>query len=424
MAKIDKVQEVAVSKLVPYEKNAKVHGAEQIEKLQASIEEFGFLTPCLIDKDMNIIAGHGRVMAAKAIGMETVPCVFIEGLTETQRKAYVLADNRLGELGEWDMDLVSEELQKLSGEGFNIDVTGFTAEDQIIDNAEIEELDVGVDLADADKKERRTKSGDIWVLGSHRLMVGDSTNYGDVSKLCGSEAVDMLETDPPYNVAIKNSNGDTIANDDMADSEFAAFLNEAFKNAFTVMKAGAAFYIWHADSNGRIFRNSCEESGLKIRQNLVWVKNSFTLGRQDYQWRHEPCLYGWKDGAGHYFSEKRNISTIIKSKEEFSEMSKDELVDYIYSILDRSTVFFEDKPMSDDLHPTMKPVSLIERQIKNSTRQGEIVLDLFGGSGTTLVACEKLGRRCFMMEYDPKYADVIIDRWESITDKKAVLLNG
>lgn len=232
--------------------------------------------------------------------------------------------------------------------------------------------------------------------------------------------IDLLETDPPYNVAVSNARGDTIKNDNMAEDEFHEFLYSAFSNAAAVMNKGAAFYIWHADSNGLTFRACCEEAGLTIKQNLIWVKNRFTLGRQDYQWMHEPCLYGWKEGAGHYFSEKRNIPTVIKSLDRIDTASREELLDLIYELRDMTTVTFEDTQVVDDLHPTMKPIDLIKKQIKNSSRPGDNVLDLFGGSGTTLLACEELDRNCFMMEFDPKYADVSIRRWEEMTDKKAV----
>jgi len=423
MGKIAEVQEVTIDLLIPYVNNAKIHSEEQVTRIASSIREFGFLSPVLVDRDHNIIAGHGRVMAAKKLKLKKVPCVYIEGLTDVQRKAYILADNRLSEMADWDTTLVAAELQALSEEGFDVDLTGFSVDDQIIDNEEIEELDIGVDLADAGAApETDTKSGDLWILGGHRLLVGDSTSFDDVEKLMGGVEADLLETDPPYNVAVSNASGDTIANDDMKDDEFMQFLRDAFTNAFTAMRPGAAFYIWHADSNGHMFRNACLESGLTIKQNLIWVKNHFTLGRQDYQWRHEPCLYGWKEGASHYFSEKRNISTIIMSRGDIHEMSREELVEYVESLYDCSSVAFEDKPLADDMHPTMKPIALIEKQIKNSSKEGDVVLDLFGGSGTTLLACETLKRRCFCMEYDPKYADVIIKRWEELTGKKAELV--
>jgi len=423
MAKIDKVQEVAISKLRPYERNAKIHGREQIEKLKASIQEFGFLTPCLIDGDFNIIAGHGRVMAAQEIGMKKVPCVFIEGLDETQRRAYILADNRLGELGEWNMDIVAEELQWLNENDFQIDLTGFELDDQVIDVGALDDLGIGEQIEEmVSQSGPESKRGDVYALGKHKLMVGDSTNSDDVLRLMAGEEADLLVTDPPYNVAVESENGDTIINDNMSPSEFRDFLAAAFKNAHDALRMGGAFYIWHADSNGLDFRQQCESAGLKIRQNLIWVKNAFTLGRQDYQWRHEPCLYGWKEGAAHYFVEKRNISTIIKSKDIYSA-DRDELISIIESLVEHSTVADADKPQRAEFHPTVKPIELIERQIKNSSRTGDLVLDLFGGSGTTLLACEELGRRCNIMEFDPKYADVIIARWEEMTGEKAYLLN-
>lgn len=423
MAKIDKVQEVAINKLIPYENNAKKHSREQIEKLKASIQEFGFLTPCLIDKDYNIIAGHGRVMSAQEIGMKEVPCVFIEGLDEAQRRAYILADNRLGELGEWDMDIVAEELQWLNKNDFQIDLTGFELEDQIIDVGSLDDLGIGKQIDEmVNRPTPQSKQGEVYALGKHKLMVGDSTNSDDVLRLMAGEEADLLVTDPPYNVAVESENGDTIINDNMSPSEFRDFLASAFKNAYDALRMGGAFYIWHADSNGLDFRQQCENAGLKIRQNLVWVKNTFTLGRQDYQWRHEPCLYGWKEGASHYFIDKRNISTIIKSKDIYSA-DREELISIIESMVEYSTVADADKPQRAEFHPTVKPIELIERQIKNSSRSGDLVLDLFGGSGTTLLACEELGRRCNIMEFDPKYADVIIARWEEMTGEKAYLLN-
>lgn len=232
--------------------------------------------------------------------------------------------------------------------------------------------------------------------------------------------IDLLETDPPYNVNISNSSGMTIANDNMDSDSFAEFLHDCFVNAWTVMRPGAAFYIWHADTNGLTFREQTKAAGLDLKQNLVWIKNRFTLGRQDYQWQHEPCLYGWKPGASHYFVDQRNLKTVIKSKGGFETLSREQLLDIVQSF--ETTTMFEDIPLVDDLHPTMKPIDLIIRQVKNSTKKGWNVLDLFGGSGTTLIACERLERNAFLMEFDPKYADVIIRRWEGETGKKAELI--
>lgn len=270
------------------------------------------------------------------------------------------------------------------------------------------------------KEEELSRPGDVWRLGVHRLMVGDSTKLEDVMRLMDGNEADLLETDPPYNVAVSNSNGDTIENDNMSQQAFERFLLSAFSNAEAALRSGGAFYVWHADSNGRVFRDALEDAGLQIRQNLIWVKNHFTLGRQDYQWMHEPCLYGWKSGAAHYFQSARNLPSVIKSID-LESATKEELIQLFKEVKDSSTVLYADRPTKDDLHPTMKPVELVVKQIKNSSQEGDIVLDLFGGSGTTLIACEQLKRRCFMMEFDPKYADVIIRRFEEETGIVAVL---
>ena len=422
MAKSVKLQEVAIDLLKPYERNAKMHPQDQVEKIMKSIEEFGFLTPCVIDSDYNLIAGHGRVQAAKEMGIEAVPCVFVEGLTEAQRKAYILADNRLGELGEWDMDLVSEELENLKEEGLDIDLTGFNIDDILFEDIE------DIDIVPAEQETEsatipKAKRGEVWILGRHRIMCGDSTDPEDMEKLMGGGSASLLETDPPYNVAVEGKAG-TIENDDMPDEAFYDFLCKAFRNASSVMKEGASFYIWHADSNGLQFRSAAEASGLTIRQNLIWVKSHFTIGRQDYQWKHEPCLYGWKEGAAHYFLDIRSLNTVQEYEGELLKFSKGELIDIIKNLYeDISTVWHADKPVVSELHPTMKPVSLIKKQIRNSSVEKDIVLDPFGGSGTTLIACEEMNRRCYMMEYDPHYCDVIINRWEGLTGEKAVLLN-
>lgn len=423
MAKIGKVQEVPIVKLVPYERNAKIHNENQIEKIVKSIQEFGFLNPCLIDKDNNVIAGHGRVMAAKKLGWHKIPCLYIEGLTEAQRRAYILADNRLSELAEWDRDLISEELETLKAEGFDILLTGFSIDDIVIDD------DFGVEheasAPQIVETKAQVKRGEVYALGQNRLMCGDSTKTEDVQKLMGGEYADLLETDPPYNVAVQNSvNGQTIENDNLPDHEFRDFLFSAMQNASNVMKQGAAFYIWHASSTALIFMQVAEEVGLTVKSTLIWVKNHFTLGRADYQWQHEPCLYGWKEGAPHYFIDLRSLSTIYDG-ENLQDLSKEDAIEQLALLRNvLSTAMREKVPTRDDLHPTMKPVSLIKKQIRNSSKEGDIVLDLFGGSGTTLVACEEMNRRCFMMEYDEHYASVIVDRWEKQTGEKAERIDG
>lgn len=443
MAKIADVQEVSLEKLRPYERNAKKHGPGQIEKLKASILEFGFLTPCLIDSDYNLIAGHGRVMAAKELGITSVPCVFIEGLTEEQRRAYILADNRLGELGEWDMELVSRELEALKENGFEIELTGFTFDD--ITNEDIDFSGLDDDADEIEKQippESNIERGTIFQLGEHRLMCGDSTKEEDVQKLMNGEMADLVVTDPPYNVALghhmrpseakqlhRRTDGLVIDNDDFADEEeFIDFLSKAFINMRSVLKAGGVFYIWHGSTHTDSFKKALEDNGLQIRELLVWVKNIFAFGRQDYQWRHELCWYGWKEGAAHFFIEDRTKSTVFEKLLDIDSMTLEEtraLLKKFYRESETMTsVLHENKPLASELHPTMKPVALIERQIHNSSREGEIVLDLFGGSGTTMISCENQRRKCRIMEFDPHYCDVIIKRWETLTGRKAVLING
>jgi len=436
MAKIDGVQEITIDLLRPYSNNAKIHGEEQVQQIADSIKEFGFISPCLIDRDYNLIAGHGRLMAAQKLGMEKVPCVFVEGLTETQRKAYILADNRLTELGEWNRDLVSEELMSLQSSGFDIDLTGFNIDDISITD-DMGEYYTDEDFAqDASGVEPRIRRGEVWQLGRHTLMCGDSTVKADVHKLVGDEVIDLLVTDPPYNVSLgtdsghpvrpgemkarkRRTDGKVIENDSWEDDDaFIEFLTTAFINARDVMKEGASFYIWYASTQSYNFLTALKEADLTLRQTLIRVKNALALGRQDYQWRHEPCMYGWKDGAGHYFIDLRSQDTVMNVPN-IDSLSASELRDLYKELASFTTAMVEDKPTRSDDHPTMKPLYLIKKQVRNSSRENETVLDLFGGSGTTLLACEELNRTCYMMEYDPNYAEVIIRRWEELTGEKA-----
>lgn len=388
---------VDINSLVPYANNARMHCPEQIKLIQSSLREFGFINPVIIDKDNGIIAGHGRVIAAKKEGFKEVPCIRVEHLTEAQKKAYILADNRLAELSEWDEEMLKIEIEQLEGLDFDIDMLGFDLEDFVYDEDGIE-TDVKEDnYEEPAPKVAKAKPGDIYQLGAHRLMCGDSTNEACVTALMGGSLADMLITDPPYNVDYHGGTPGklTIKNDSMEDAQFRAFLTSAFNCADGVMKPGAVFYVWHADSEGFNFRAACKEAGWVVRQCLIWKKSSLVLGRQDYQWQHEPCLYGWKDGAGHLWASDRKQTTILE---------------------------FE-KPKRNDVHPTMKPVKLFDYQICNNTKEKDIVLDLFGGSGTSIIACEQNGRICYMMEFDPCYVDVIIDRWEKLTNKKAELIH-
>lgn len=383
------VQQVKIEKVKPYDKNPRKNKAA-VDYVANSIKEFGFQQPIVVDKDMVVIAGHTRLKAAKKLKLKEVPVVIADNLTEEQVKAYRLADNKTAEKAEWDFDLLTDELLSLQELDFDMEQFGFD-----FDFGEDEEA-VEDDNWEADVPEEPiSKRGDIWVLGRHRLMCGDSTDAADVALLMDGNKADMLLTDPPYNVDYtgKASELETrkIENDKMEDSAFQDFLTSAFSNAAENMKAGGVFYIWHADSEGLNFRVACKRAGFQVRQCLIWNKNSMVMGRQDYQWKHEPCLYGWKDGASHLWASDRKQTTVLD---------------------------FE-KPQKNNLHPTMKPIKLFDYQIKNNTKGDDIVLDLFGGSGTTIMAAEQNGRRGFVMEYDPKFVDVIVDRWEQFTGMKA-----
>jgi len=392
-----KITQKKVTELIPYVNNSRTHSDEQVAQIAASIKEFGWTNPILVDGSNGIIAGHGRLLAARKLGYEEVPTIELADLTETQKKAYIIADNRLALNAGWDNEMLTIELNDLLADGFALEMLGFDPKEL---NALLEP-EVIEGLTDEDAvpnvpKEPKTKLGDIYQLGNHRLMCGDSTNVEAVVELTGGGGVDMLLTDPPYNVAYEGGTKEklTIQNDSMGDDQFRQFLRDAFVTADTVMKKGAVFYIWHADSEGYNFRGACQDAGWQVRQCLIWKKSSLVMGRQDYHWKHEPCLYGWKDGAGHLWAADRKQTTIL----EF------------------------DKPHRNGEHPTMKPVALFEYQMLNNTKGGDMVLDLFGGSGTTLLAAEKHGRHAYLMELDPKYCDVIVKRWEDFTGKTAQLL--
>jgi site-specific DNA-methyltransferase (adenine-specific) len=328
--------------------------------------------------------------------MTTVPVMVAAGWSDAKKRAYVIADNKLALNAGWDNELLALEFAELKDMDFDLDLTGFTADE--IAALMPEQIEPGLTDEDAVPEVPEvsiTVKGDVWVLGKHRLMCGDSTSIDAVEKLTGGGGIiDMLLTDPPYNVAYEGGTKEklTIQNDSMGNDEFRQFLRDAFVTADSVMKAGAVFYIWHADSEGYNFRGAINDAGWKVRQCLIWKKSTLVMGRQDYHWKHEPCLYGWKDGSGHLWASDRKQTTIL----EF------------------------DKPSRNGEHPTMKPVALFEYQMLNNTKGGDIVLDLFGGSGTTLIAAEKNGRVSYLMELDPKYCDVIIKRWQEFTGKIAV----
>jgi DNA modification methylase len=396
----DKVERWPLERLVPYAKNSRTHSEEQVAQIAASIREWGWTTPILVDEAGSIIAGHGRLQAARRLQMTEVPVVVASGWSEAQKRAYVIADNKLALNAGWDNELLSLELGELGDLGFDLDLVGFTDE-EIAALMPVQGTDGLTDPDDAPAVQENhvTVPGDVWVMGKHRLLCGDSTSVDDLTKLTGGQLVDMWLTDPPYNVAVQGGNhgdperknGLKIMNDKMPDDAFRQFLRDAYTAADMVMKPGAVFYIWHADSEGYNFRGAAKDSGWTVRQCLIWKKSSIVMGRQDYHWKHEPCLYGWKDGAGHLWAADRKQTTIL----EF------------------------DKPSRNGEHPTMKPVALFEYQMLNNTKGGDLVLDSFGGSGTTLIAAEKNGRTALLMELDPRYCDVIVKRWQDFTGKQA-----
>jgi site-specific DNA-methyltransferase (adenine-specific) len=381
-----------VSELIPYINNSRTHSEEQITQLISSIKEFGFTNPILLSPDNSIIAGHGRLQAVKRLGYEEVPCIIISGLTKTQIKALIIADNQLALNAGWDLEKLSVEVEGLQDEDFNIDILGFN-NDFIKDLLKKDEGLTDQDAVPEAKLNAKSKLGDIWLLGKHKLMCGDSTTQ-DVLKLFKEQKADLYLTDPPYNVNYEGKTKDklTIKNDKQDDETFKLFLTNAFTNAFNVLKLGASFYIWHSDSEGLVFRKSLIDSGFKLRQTLIWAKNSMVMGRQDYHWQHEPCLYGWKEGSSHSWYSDRKQTTLLNF----------------------------DRPTASKLHPTMKPVELMSYLVKNSSKQEDIIFDSFLGSGTTIISCEILQRICYGLEFDPIYCDVIIDRWQQFTGKEAI----
>lgn len=425
-----KIEYRKTAELLPYARNARTHSDSQVAQLAASIKEFGFNNPVAIDGDGMILCGHGRVMAAQRLGLDEVPTVCLSHLSDIQKKAYILADNKLALNAGWDNDMLKVELEDLKFSNFDLDLVGFSTEelDEIMNQDEEPEVEED-DYTVAIPEEPKAKLGEIYILGKHRLMCGDSTSIQDVEKLMGEQQADLLLTDPPYNVDYEGGTDKKlkIKNDNMEDQAFRQFLIDVYKAADHVMKPGAPFYIWHADSEGANFRGAAKDMGWQIRECLIWVKNSLVLGRQDYQWRHEPCLYGWKAGAAHYFTDSRAESTVIEDQVNVDKLSKDELKTLCKKLLDpgiETTVIREKKPSINDVHPTMKPVKLFGRLVKNSSKRNDIVLDLFGGSGTTIVACEQLNRRAYLMELDPAYVDVIIDRYQKLTNVEVMRSDG
>lgn len=397
------MQLVAVSKLIPYVNNARTHSAEQIMKLRSSLREFGFINPVIIDREYNVIAGHGRIMAAKEEGIKEVPCVFVDYLTEAQKKAYILADNRMAMDAGWDEELLRVEIEALQGADFDIGLTGFDENDlaDLFGNDDTSDVkDDEYDLSAALEKAAFVEKGDIWTVGRHRLMCGDATSSEDVDTLMDGKKANLVITDPPYNVAFESSDGLSIKNDKMANDKFYEFLLSAFKNMASHLESGGSAYVFHADTEGLNFRRAFIDAGFHLSGCCIWVKNSLVLGRSDYQWQHEPVLYGFLPGK-HYWSKAAGRS--------------------------QTTIWNFDKPKKNKNHPTSKPLDLLAYPMGNSSRENAIVIDTFGGSGSTLMTCEKTNRICYTMELDEKYASVILRRYVEDTgdaDNVFVIRNG
>ncbi len=397
-----------VADLIPYARNSRTHNEEQIAQIMASIKEFGFTNPILIGGDNVIIAGHGRLLAAQRLGLKEVPVIRLPDLTETQRKALVIADNKIALNAGWDEEMLALEMKELEESDFNLDILGFSED-------ELKELEnFGEPQTEAKSEEDEipeapvepiTKLGDVWILGEHRLMCGDTTMFDDVRKLMRDDCAAMIFTDPPYNVnygsTMKDSiryhagtlGGRKIMNDNLGDG-FPQFLTDSLSNL--LMFCQGAAYVCMSSSELHTLYNAFIAAGGKWSTFIIWAKNTFTLGRADYQRQYEPILYGWNADKPHYWCGDR----------------------------DQSDVWEYNKPVKNDLHPTMKPVELVERAVLNSSKSGDIVLDGFGGSGSTLIACEKNNRKARLMELDPKFCDVIVKRWEDYTGKKAQLLEN
>ena len=396
---VESIEHRSVASLTPYANNARTHSDDQVNQIARSIEEFGFVNPVLVGSDDVIVAGHGRLMAAKQLGMETVPVIVLGHLTETQRRALVIADNQITANSGWDEDLLKQELSELDALDFDLDLMGFSDEELEGLLLMMDEPEGQTDDDEIPEPEEHpvSQAGDLWVLGEHRVLCGSATESADVEALMGGQLADMAFTDPPYNVDYANpeKNGKAkkdrrIKNDNLG-SEFYAFLLAAMTNLVGACKG--AIYICMSSSELDTLQKSFREAGGKWSTFIIWAKNTFTLGRSDYQRQYEPILYGWKEGSEHFWCGAR----------------------------DQGDVWYFNKPVKNDLHPTMKPVELVERAIRNSSKTRDIVLDLFGGSGSTLIACEKSHRSARLMELDPKYVDVIVRRWEEYSGKEAYL---
>lgn len=431
-----------VAELAPYARNSRTHSPAQIALVERSIEEFGYTMPVAADAT-TIIGGHARVEAVENIYARggsirwpngapipagQIPTLDCAAWSEDQKRAYVIADNQLALASGWDDRILGAELQALTSVGFDLGMLGFGDKELTgllaIGNSTGDGKTGDDDVPD-DHGPYTSVRGDVWLLGNHRLVVGDATSRDDVDALMAGSEADLVWTDPPYNVAVKGSAG-SILNDDMETGAFRIFLDGVYASYAHAMRPGACIYVAHAESERAAFTQALLDAGLKLSQTLIWVKHAATLTRQDYNWQHEPILYGWKEGAGHYFAGDFTLTSVVDYAADIERMKLPELREFAKALQDAvlTTVIRHDRPTKSDLHPTMKPVALVERMIQASSRPGEIVLDLFGGSGTTIIAAEKTGRRAFLMELDPRFADVIVRRWEEFTGRVATLVSA
>jgi DNA modification methylase len=421
-------------RLIPLERNPRLHSNQQIAEIAASMREFGFLWPIMVDgATRTIVAGNGRYLAALKLGLPVVPVVEESHLTPLQRRAFIIADNKIALNATWATDLLAEELPALKDAGIDLGLTGFSDQELAEILASVAPEAVEEPPLPAVPVEPVTRRGDLWKLGNHRVLCGDSTCLADLERVLEGVPADAVWTDPPYNVDYEGTTG-SIQNDAMSDQEFAAFLGAAFEALAAVMRSGAPIYVAHSDTGGYTFRRCFIEAGFKLSSCLIWRKNALVLSRGDYHWQHEPILYGWKPGAAHRWFGARDKTTIV----EFDAPPFQQVGDNEWQIVlgettlivrgenltiepARGSVFFEDKPSSNPDHPTMKPVALIQRMLMNSAARGARVLDPFGGSGSTLIACESLGLRGHMIELDERFVDVQVERWQNLTGGKATL---
>lgn len=422
------ILEIDINKIQLDSSNPRTTTTDQINIYKKILSKYGFAVPLIISSDNKVLFDNGKLQAARELNFEKVNVVKIDELTQEELQTLRLAELNAQSKGEWDFDLLFEELKKLDSDLLNI--TGFDLQE-----VEKEFGTTGDDIEsvkEVDIPEVQqfyfSQPGDIYQLGDHRLMCGDSTNAEDVKKLMNGEKADLMITDPPYNINYEGSDGQKIKNDNMSSEDFFKFLLAFYKNAFESMRMGASYYVFHADSETIAFRKALEEAGFKFSQCLIWVKNGFNLSRQDYNWRHEPCLYGWKLGTSHFYINDHSQDTVLENYENLKKKSKEELVQKVIELQnqleEKSTIIRENKPLRNDIHPTMKPIKLLARLMANSSKKGWNVIDLFGGSGSTLMTAEQLGRKAFLMEYDPKYCDVIVKRFISTGNTKITLQRG